>query len=106
MGKRRNRTETLGNMLTVRPDEVSVRGVRVPLGKERAIKLSGGKRAGSQVFADVEIPVGRGSVHVGRNSLGQYVRVTQRWRDLMMEGGIDPARGVNVKVGGSLRWGK
>jgi hypothetical protein len=58
------------------------------------------------VTGDITAPIGKGTVQVGRDDSGRFIRATQRVGDVDVDAGYDARRGAYVEGRRALRWGK
>ena len=74
-------------------------------GNAGPVQMSIGKYKGAPVTGDITVPVGNGSVQVGRDGSGKFFRATQRIGRVGVDAGYDKERGAYVEGRRTLRWG-
>ena len=72
----RTKRETLGNMLRNVQVEPNARGVGLA-GRAGPVEWRARKTLGQPMSAEITVPVGRGTVRVGRGESGRFVSLTQ-----------------------------
>lgn len=100
----RTKRETLGNMLRdlrVAPD---ARGVGFA-GRAGPVEWRAQKTLGQPISAEVTVPVGQGTVRVGRDESGRFIHANQRVRGADIDAGYDAQRGSYVSGKKSVGWG-
>lgn len=74
-------------------------------GNAGPIEMSIGKYKGAPAEGYITVPAGKGSVTVGRNESGQFIRAKQRMGDVDVDAGYDAQRGAYVEGRRTMRWG-
>ena len=74
-------------------------------GNAGPVQMSIGKYKGAPFTGDITVPVGNGSVQVGRDGSGRFFRATQRIGRVGVDAGYDKERGAYVEGRRTLRWG-
>ena len=74
-------------------------------GNAGPIEMSIGKYKGAPVEGDITVPAGKGSVQVGRDGSGRFIRATQRVVGVDVDAGYDARRGAYVEGRRTTRWG-
>ena len=98
------RRETLGNMLKDIRLEPSARGLGVE-GRVGPVEYRVMKNLGQPISAEMTMPVGQGTVRMGRDESGRFIGVNQRVRGVDIDAGYDAQRGSYVSGKKSVGWG-
>ena len=98
------RRETLGNMLRSLQIDPDARGVGVA-GRVGAGEWRIRKTLGQPISAEITMPVGQGTVRMGRDESGRFIGVNQRVRGVDIDAGYDAQRGSYVSGKKSVGWG-
>jgi hypothetical protein len=83
---------------------VNAQGVSAS-GNVGPLAVSVGKYKGMPATGDMSLPVGNGSVQIGRDGAGRFIRATQQIGGVDMDAGYDAQRGLYAEGRRTLRWG-
>ena len=100
----RTKRETLGNMLKDMRFEPTARGMGVE-GRVGPVEYRVRKNLGQPISAEMTMPVGQGTVRMGRDESGRFIGVNQRVRGVDIDAGYDAQRGSYVSGKKSVGWG-